>query len=53
MGILNKDTIETWILLHLSIRIRGFETIVPLIEIVLALFYRLKTGYQWRELSTK
>lgn len=53
MEILNKDTIETWILPHLTIGTRGFETIVPLTEIVLAIFYRLKTGCQWRELPTK
>jgi transposase len=53
MGILNKDTIETWILPHLSTGIRGFETTVPLTEVVSAIFYRLKTGCQWRELPTK
>lgn len=53
MGILNKDTIETWILPHLTIGIRGFETTVPLTEVVSAIFYRLKTGCQWRELPTK
>jgi transposase len=53
MGILNKYTIETWILPHLSIGTRGFETTVPLTEIVSAIFYRLKTGCQWRELPTK
>ncbi|AFK04322.1 transposase IS4 family protein [Emticicia oligotrophica DSM 17448] len=53
MGILNKSTIEKWILPHLPIGERGFETTVPLIEIVECILYRLKTGCQWRELPTK
>jgi transposase len=53
MGILNKSTIETWILPHLTVGERGFETTVPLIEVVDAILHRLKTGCQWRELPTK
>lgn len=53
MGILSKSTIEKWILPHLTIGERGFETTVPLIEVVGAIFHRLKTGCQWRELPTK
>jgi transposase len=53
MGILNKDTLETWILPHLTIGIRGFEITVSLTEVVSAIFYRLKAGCQWRELPTK
>lgn len=53
MGILNKSTIEKWVLPHLPIGERGFETTVPLIEIVEGIFHRLKTGCQWRELPTK
>lgn len=53
MGILNKSTIEKWILPHLTIGERGFETTVPLIEIVECILHRLKTGCQWRELPTK
>lgn len=53
MGILSKSTIETWILPHLTIGERGFETTVPLIEVIEAIFHRLKTGCQWRELPTK
>jgi transposase len=49
MGIPNKDTIETWILPELTVGTRGFEPTVPLIEIVQVIFYRLKTGCQWRE----
>ncbi len=53
MGILNKSTIEKWILPHLTTGKRGFETTVPLVEVVRAILYRLKTGCQWRELPTK
>lgn len=53
MGILNKSTIEKWILPHLTVGERGFETRVPLIEVVECIFHRLKTGCQWRELPTK
>ena len=53
MGILNKSTIEKWILPHLTIGERGFETTVPLIEVVECILHRLKTGCQWRELPTK
>jgi len=53
MGIISKDMIEKWILPHLTVGTRGFETRVPLTEIVDCIFYRLKTGCQWRELPTK
>lgn len=45
--------IETWIIPHLTVGTRGFETTVSLIEIVECIFHRLKTGCQWRELPTK
>lgn len=44
MGILSKHTIQTWILPHLSVGKRGFESKVPLDEVVEAILYRLKTG---------
>lgn len=53
MGILNKSTIEKWILHHLAIGKRGFEAAVHLTEVVECIFHRLKTGCQWRELPTK
>jgi len=53
MGILSKDMIEKWILPQLPVGTRGFETTVPLTEIVECIMYRLKTGCQWRELPTK
>jgi transposase len=53
MGIVNKDMIEKWVLPHLPLGSRGFGTTVPLTEIVECIFYRLKTGCQWRELPVK
>ena len=53
MGIVSKDMIEKWILPQLLIGTRGFETTVPLTEIVECILYRLKTGCQWRELPAK
>ena len=50
---MGKATIEKWILPHLTIGTRGFDTTVPLTEIVECVFHRLKTGCQWRELPTK
>ena len=53
MGIVSKDIMEKWIIPHLSVGERGFEPTVPINEIVDAIFHRLKTGCQWRELPTK
>ncbi len=53
MRMLSKNTIEKWIIPHLSVGSRGFEPTVPLSELVEAILYRLKTGCQWRELPTK
>ena len=50
---MDKTMIEKWILPHLTIGTRGFDTTVPLSEIVECIFHRLKTGCQWRELPTK
>ncbi len=50
---LSKNIIEKWIIPHLSVGSRGFEPTVPLVELVEAIFHRLKTGCQWRELPTK
>lgn len=44
MGILGKNTIETWILPHLTVGSLGIDPTVPIIEIVEAISYRLKTG---------
>jgi transposase len=53
MGILSKNTIDTWIIPHLTIGSRGFDPTVPIHEIIEAILHRLKTGCQWRELPTK
>ena len=53
MGILGKDTIERYIIPHLTVGKRGFAPKVPLVQIVQAILYRLKTGCQWREIPTK
>ena len=53
MGIIDKAMIEKWVLPQLTVGTRGFETTVPLMEVVECIFHRLKTGCQWRELPTK
>lgn len=53
MGILSKNTIDTWIIPHLTVGSRGFAPTVPIHEIIEAILHRLKTGCQWRELPTK
>ena len=53
MGILSKNTIDTWIIPHLTVGSRGFDPTVPIHEIIEAILHRLKTGCQWRELPTK
>lgn len=52
-SILDKDTIEMEIVAHLPKTKRGFRPTVPLVEIVNAVLYKLKTGVQWRELPVK
>lgn len=47
MGILSKNTIDRWIIPHLTVGSRGFAPRVPIHEIVEAILYRLKTGCQW------
>jgi transposase len=53
LGIIDKDTIMGYILPHLSVGKRGFKPRVCLVEVVQAIFYRLKTGCQWRELPVR
>lgn len=50
MEVLSKGMIERWILPHLSKGARGPESGVSAADIVRAIFYRLKTGCQWRML---
>lgn len=53
MGTLSENTIETWIIPHLTVGKRGFPPTVPIVSVVQAILYRLKTGCQWRELPVK
>lgn len=46
--VMTKDTIMTEIVPNLPKGKRGFEPKVPLFEIINAIFYKLKTGLQWR-----
>ncbi len=51
--VLDKDTIEMEILPHIPRTKRGFPPTVPLVEIVNAILYKLKTGVQWHQLLVK
>ena len=53
MGTVDKDTIEELIVPHLNVGKRGFKPKIPIFQVVMAIFYRLKTGCQWRELPVK
>lgn len=53
MGTVDKGTIDELIVPHLSKGKRGFKSKIPLSGVVLAIFYRLKTGCQWRELPLR
>lgn len=54
MEILNKNTIEQYLLPNLSIGLRGTECETDfLLDVVAAILYRLKTGRQWRQLLVK
>lgn len=46
-AVLDKDTIKTGILPHLSKAKRGYVTQSCLIDVVNAILYKLKTGCQW------
>ena len=53
MEVLSEDSINRWIVPHLSVGKRGPKLQVKASEIVSAILYKLKTGCQWRELPTK
>jgi len=50
---LDKGTIDELIVPYLSKGKRGFKSKIPMFQVVEAIFYRLKTGCQWRELPLK
>ena len=51
--VLSKDTIEMEIVPLIPNPKRGFPPTVPLVEIVNAILYKLKTGVQWNQLPVK
>jgi transposase len=52
-SVLDKDIIKKEIVPYLPLAKRGFQTTVPLEEIVNAILYKLKTGVQWHQLPVK
>nr|WP_103864480.1 IS5 family transposase [Aquimarina sp. I32.4] len=52
-SVLDKYTIEMEIIPHIPLAKRGFPPTVPLVEIVNAILYKLKTGVQWHQLPTQ
>ncbi|MBF9255736.1 transposase [Pontibacter sp. 172403-2] len=53
MEVISEDSINRWIVPHLSVSKRGPKLQVNASEIVSTILYKLKTGCQWRELPTK
>ncbi len=53
MEVLSKDTIEQWIVPHLSVGRRGTKVQVELWRIIAAILYRLKSGCQWSMLPVE
>lgn len=53
MEVLDKVTIENWILPHLSLGERGKDIEVAMTTLNEAILYKLKTGCQWRQLPVK
>lgn len=51
--VLDKDTIISEILPHLSIAKRGFVCKASIVEVVNCILYKLKTGIQWRLLPVR
>jgi transposase len=51
--VLDKDTIEMEIVPLIPKTKRGFPPTVPLVEIINAILYKLKTGVQWYQLPVK
>ena len=51
--VLDKDTIEMEIVPLIPKTKRGFPPTVPLVEIINAILYKLKTGVQWNQLPVK
>ena len=52
-SVLDKDIIKREVVPYLPLAKRGFQTTVPLEEIVNAVLYKLKTGVRWHQLPVK
>lgn len=52
-SVLDKDMIEKEIIPFIPKPKRGFAPTAPLVEIVNAILYKLKTGVQWNQLPVK
>ena len=53
MQVLCKHIIRAWILPYLSMGMRGPDPKVDLLEVVECIWYKLRTGSQWRLLPIK
>jgi transposase len=53
MEVLDKTTIENWILPYLTTGQRGKDIKVEMTALIEAILYKLKTGCQWRQLPVK
>ena len=51
--VLDKDIIEREIIPHIPIESKGSSPRVPLVEIISAILYKLKTGVQWEYLPVE
>ena len=51
--VLDKDIIEREIIPHIPIESKGSSPRVPLVEIINAILYKLKTGVQWEYLPVE
>ena len=52
-SVLDKDTIEIEIVPYIPKAKRGFPPSVPLVELINAILYKLKTGVQWKFLPVQ
>ena len=53
MEVLDKTTIEKWILPCLTVGERGKDIKVAMTDLIDAILYKLKTGCQWRQLPVR
>ena len=53
MEVLDKVTIQQWIMPYLTVSERGREIKVEITDLIEAILYKLKTGCQWRQLPVR